>query len=693
MDDRWPAPPRAFAERLEAALPPALRESIALRLQRLAPDAVAALARLYGARADFSHWLERLADILGHALRERPAPLLALDARRARDEADWFQRPRMVGYTAYVDRFAGTIAGVADRIDYLKGLGVTYLHLLPLLKTRPGEDDGGFAVVDYRTVEPRLGRMADLKALADRLRDNGISLCLDLVANHTAREHDWARRAMAGDPVYRAYYHVFPDRVLPDQYERHLAQVFPHTAPGNFTYVPQADIWVWTTFYPYQWDLNYANPAVFAEMLDILLFLANQGVEVFRIDAAAYMWKELGTDCRSRPQTHVLLQALRALVAIAAPAVALKAEAIVEARQLAKYLGNGESARREAHLAYHNALMAGLWASLGERRADRLAAMLRDIPPPPPGTAWVTYARCHDDIGWGVLADPRGAPWSASGETLAFLNAFYAGTLPDSFARGAAFQPYGVEAADEGHLSLEHHEFKNQVALLPPTDEAIRRGRATSDPQGFCGSNGTLASLAGLEAAVAARDEAGIETALERIRLLHGVIFAFGGIPLISMGDELGLLNDYDFTRHGRGADGRWLHRPFMDWALAARRGDGRSLAGRLHAMVVHFVKARRGCPVLHAARACVILDAGNPHVLALRRGEGERSLVVLANFSDTDQEFMAPSAEALLGGSVARDALSGNACVLAQALRLAPYQVLWLVKGGDNDGAAAGGD
>ena len=179
---------------------------------------------------------------------------------------------------------------------------------MPVLRPRPGESDGGYAVADYDEVDPRLGAMADLTALAHDLHERGMALCVDLVLNHTAREHAWAQAALAGDARYRAFYLTFPDRTLPDAYEQTVPDIFPALAPGSFTHVAELDAWVWTTFREFQWDLDYANPDVFRAMVNVLLRLANRGADVLRLDAVPFLWKELGTDCQNRPQAHRLLE-------------------------------------------------------------------------------------------------------------------------------------------------------------------------------------------------------------------------------------------------------------------------------------------------------------------------------------------------------------------------------------------------
>ena len=375
-----------------------------------------------------------------------------------------------------------------ERLPYLRELGVSYLHLMPLLHARPQPNDGGYAVVDYGAVEPALGTMDDLRALADDLRAAGMALCVDVVLNHTAREHPWAQAALAGDARALAFYRTFADRAEPDAYEMTLPEVFPATAPGNFTWEPGIERWVWTTFNAYQWDLDYTNPEVFRAMAEAMLGLASAGVDVLRLDAVPFLWKRKGTNGQNQPEVHELLQAFRAAMRIAAPAVAFKAEAIVSPRDLVGYLGTGRHEGKECDLAYHNVLMVLGWSALASGRVALLTNALRSMPPVPRGAGWVTYVRCHDDVGWAITEEDAGAVGEDAHLHRRFLADFYAGDFPASFARGARFQPE------------------------PQTGEAR--------------TSGTTASLAGLEAALESGDELALELAVRRILLLYAVAFA-----------------------------------------------------------------------------------------------------------------------------------------------------------------------
>ena len=597
----------------------------------------------------------RVADVVERAWAARRPALRALDEERAL-RPDWFQQPDQVGYVAYADRFAGDLCGVGERVDYLRELGVTYLHLMPLLASREGQDDGGYAVSDYRRVRADLGTTGDLAALADRLHDAGMSLTLDLVLNHVAREHEWAVAARAGSAKHRAYFRTFPDRTLPDAYERTLPEVFPHLAPGSFTWDQDLEAWVWTTFNTFQWDLDWSNPDVFVEMLDVVLHLANVGVDCLRLDAVAFLWKRMGTDCQNQPEVHGIVQALRAATRVAAPATVFKAEAIVAPEMLPAYLGRGEHAGRVSDLAYHNSLMVQLWSALATADASLARHALAVPPPKPVTTAWATYVRCHDDIGWSVSDSDAAARGITGHGHRRFLARFYAGEEPGSFARGTVF---------------------------------------AGDPdRGDARTSGTLASLAGVEAALtrdgAVRDQRALDLALGRVFLLHAAAYGWGGLPLLYMGDELGLLNDHaSLDEPGHEGDNRWLHRPRMPWDVAAQRHDPTTVAGQVHAGLVHLARVRASLPSLHAAVESEVVDVGTDAVLAWRRRHAAGSLLMLHNL--TPSWVRVPeSALSVLGLRAPWDHLSSYAPLpdsgpkgdQPAAYALPPYAVWWLQDG-----------
>ncbi|GAB4527844.1 MAG: alpha-amylase family protein [Haliangiales bacterium] len=654
------SPPAPAA--LTDSLAPADAEVFQARLEALWPDIERPLSLLYGQRDDYGACLADLVAVAARGFGARPKRLRLRDVARSA-APDWFQDPSMVGYVCYADRFAQTLSGVTDKLDYLSELGVRYLHLMPLLAPRPGPNDGGYAVVDYARVDERLGTMNDLAGLAAALHERDMSLCIDLVCNHTAREHPWAQAARAGDEAYRDYYLTFPDRSLPDAYERTLREIFPDFAPGNFTYDEAMERWVWTTFNDYQWDLNYKNPKLLGEMLAAMLHLANQGVDVLRMDAVAFLWKRLGTDCENQPEAHAILQALAALCRVAAPALLLKAEAIVAPPMLLPYFGTGAAAGRECALAYHNVLMVMLWSSLAERKAVLATHALQQIAATPARTAWVTYVRCHDDIGWAVTDEDAGAVGLSGFAHRSFLSDFYAGEFPGSFARGAVFQHNprtGDRRISGSCASLAGLEAARREAAAEPNPEATAELTPEPKPE--------------------ATAELKIDLAIRRILCLYRVIFAFRGIPLIYMGDELGLENDYSYRdQPDHAGDNRWLHRPPMDWDQAALRHQPGTIEGRLFDAMTDLARARAAIPALHAEAACEPVWTHNDHVLGVLRHGPRGRILVLANMSEQPQLVTHERVSALGFASARWDHLADRPVPDGQAVYLSGYEVVWL--------------
>ena len=591
----------AFEARLEAH---------GARLQRQ-------LERLYGEHCDHADLWPRLVALLREHATRRPVALCALDDARLMDP-DWFVSPDMLGYSTYVDRFAGTVERLTSKVDYLENLGVRYLHLLALLKAREGDSDGGFAVADYLSVEPRLGTMDDVERLTARLRKARISLCVDLALNHTADDHPWAQAARAGDPFYRAFY-IIVDEKEAQAHEADLAQVFPTTAPGNFTQIDDLGGWAWTTFYPFQWDLNWKNPEVLLAMLDVALRLANRGFEAFRLDSTAFLWKQAGTNCRNLPQAHYIVRALRAALDIVAPATLLKAEAIVPTAFVPPYFGSDDGAgfEPECHLVYNNSLMVASWVALAEGSAAMPAAILHDSGGLPTGANWLTYARCHDDIGWGAIE------------------------------RDLAM----IDPAPEQRLTRAAH-------FLEGAGGGWGRGEPfQSDGGGLHGTNGTLASLCGLA------DTEGVERemAFRRIMLMQALPIAAGGLGMCYMGDDAGLLNDHSYLDDPLLAhEGRWVHRPAMPWQALSRENATRCRKD--------WQRLRDARIASGGAGPSTPIDSGSDAILALACGRDK----VFMNFSGAsiilDQRF-GPRWLDRLGHDRNADG----------RWHVGPWQVLWL--------------
>lgn len=618
--------------------PPHDQVVFATRLQRYWADLLTGLTGAYPDHAP--EMANRLVEIAAQNFRQRPHDLRLLDLQRHADP-QWFQHPRMLGYATYTDQFAGHLKGVADRVDYLAELGVTYLHLMPLLKPRPGQSDGGYAVMDYRAVREDLGSIDELRELATVLRSHGISLTLDLVLNHVAAEHQWAANARAGDPFYRNYFHMFADRELPNAYERTLPEVFPDFAPGNFTFDEESQSWVWTTFNTWQWDLNWHNPDVFYEFADLILWLANLGVECLRLDAIAFIYKRMGTNCQNQPEVHAITQALRTVARIAAPALIFKAEAIVGPTELAPYLGVGKHAGKVSDMAYQNSLMVQVWSALAAKDTRLFCAAMNRFPAKPPSTVWGTYLRCHDDIGWAIDDDDAASVGLNGYEHRRFLADYYAGLYPMSDARGLVFQ----------------------------------ENLATGDRR----ISGTAASLAGIEAAVHSGDEVHLDLAVRRYLLAYSLVLGFGGLPLIYMGDELGLLNYYDFVEDSdRADDNRWVHRPPMPWDVVDRRHLEGTLEYRIWHGLRHLITVRSSLPSLDASVESEILDPVNPAVLVLLRRFSTQTMAAVYNVTAESQKL--PRWVIPLG-NWAWDALTEETPLTDKPMTLDGYQARWFVQ------------
>jgi glycosidase len=590
---------------------------------------------LYGDHYDYFYHVEDLLMSLARAWFARPRDLRELDRLRERNPL-WFQSNTMLGGVCYVDLFAENLESLRAKIPYFRELGLTYLHIMPFYDSPAGENDGGYAVSNYRKVAPSLGTMDQLAALSRELRRAGISLAVDLVFNHTSDEHEWAKKARAGDEEFQDYYRIFPDRSLPDLYEQNLREIFPDEHPGAFTFDPQMQKWIWTTFHSYQWDLNYDNPAVFNRMVEEMLFLANQGVEVIRLDAVAFIWKEMGTNCENLPKAHTLIQAFNAAARIAAPCLLFKSEAIVHPDDVVKYIDPGE-----CQLSYNPLLMALLWNSLATRKVRLLSKALAERFQIRPQTAWVNYVRVHDDIGWTFSDEDAAVLGINASDHRNFLNEFYRGRFTGSFARGLPFQEN------------------------PKT--------------GDCRISGTCASLAGLEKALTEEGPLEVEFAIRRILLLHGVILTVGGIPLLYLGDEIGTLNDYGYREHpAHRNDSRWVHRPKADWDTYAKRNDPSTIEGRVFQGLQDLIRLRK----LHGIFSCgslKVVSTDNEHVLGFLREETNEQVAVLANFSEKPQTI---SAEALgLPEEWAR--LHGRSVLEAgQGWRVEPLDFLALRRG-----------
>ena len=545
---------------------------------------------LYHNENAFNYFLE----MLRKCWEELKKPLRDQDAKREADP-DWYRRRELLGMMLYVNAFAGNLKGVKKKLGYIQECGVNYLHLMPLLESPKGRSDGGYAVSDFRTVQPELGTMEDLEDLANACRESGISLCLDFVMNHTSEDHEWAKKARDNEPGYRDRYFFYDNWDIPREFEKTVPQVFPTTAPGSFTQLDNGQI-VMTNFYPYQWDLNYANPVVFNDMTENLLYLTNRGIDVIRLDATPYRWKELGTNCRNLPQVHTLSRMMRMAVETVCPSVLLLGEVVMEPAKVAPYFGTPE--KPECHMLYNVTTMASTWHTLATGDASLLKRQMETVCSLPKDFTFLNYLRCHDDIGWGLdypwLKERSGTEEVAHKK---YLNDYFTGKGYNSDSRGELY------------------------------NDDPRLGDAR-----LCG---TTASLCGMEAAEFEGDPFKLERSIACDLMLHAWMLSQSGIPVIYSGDEVGQLNDWTYKDDpDKREDSRYIHRGNFQWDLAEHRSDPETRQGKLFAGLRRLETLRAQEPCFDARADVWVEDSGDDRVLALCRKSGERELVCLFNFS-----------------------------------------------------------
>ena len=540
----------------------------------------------------------RFADMLYEAYDARPEPLKVMDRDREADPG-WYKGHSLVGMLMYVNAFAGTLNGVREKLPYIEECGVNYLHLMPLLESPVGRSDGGYAVSDFRKVQPELGTMEDLSALAADCHERGINLCLDFVMNHTSEDHQWARRARAGEKAYQDRYFFYDSWDIPNAYEQTVPQVFPTTAPGNFTWCPEAGKVVMTTFYPYQWDLNYANPVVLHDMTDNMLNLCNHGIDVIRLDAVPYIWKALGTNCRNLPQVHTLVRIMRMVCEIVCPGALLLGEVVMEPSKVVPYFGPVD--RPECHMLYNVTTMATLWHTVATGDVRLLHHQMEQVFALPREFTFLNYLRCHDDIGWGLDYPFLRQFGQEEVPHKRFLNDYLTGRFPRSTARGELYND----------------------------DPRLMDAR-------LCG---TTASLCGIETARQRKDPAALEKAVRLDLMLHAFMFTLSGVPVLYSGDEVGRENDYDYHKDPlKAADSRYLHRGDMDWALADQRTRERTVAGQLFTAIQRMESLREKHPVFDGGADTWLLDTGNDAVLGIGRYYRGQKLLCVFNFSRQEQ-------------------------------------------------------
>lgn len=549
---------------------------------------------LYGNDAMYAELCEQMHDYY----LKRSTELKKRDIKKEKNP-DWFKEKEMLGMMLYIDNFAGNLKGVEKKLAYLKECNVNCIHLMPFLDTPKGKSDGGYAVADFRKVRPDLGTMKDLARLTEKCHENGMNVCMDFVMNHTSEEHEWAKRARAGEGEYMSRYFFYDNGDIPARYEETVPQVFPTTAPGNFTWLPEIGHYVLTTFYPYQWDLNYRNPRVFNEMMYNFLFLANQGMDIIRIDAVPYIWKELGTSCRNLKEVHTIVRMMRMIAEIVCPSVILLGEVVMEPEKVVPYFGTVE--KPECHMLYNVTTMATTWNSIATRDIRLLKKQMDIVSRLPKQYTFLNYLRCHDDIGWGLDFDTMKQWGMEEPSHKRYLNDYFTGKIADSISRGELYN-----------------------------DDPV-----TQDAR-FCG---TTASMCGIEAAGFEGNAEKMQTAIQEDLMLHAYMLTQSGIPMLYSGDELGQVNDYSYKEDAeKVSDSRYLHRGIFQWILADKRKDLSTVQGQLFQMLNRLEQIRRQENVFSQEAEVYTYDVHNDSILGiLREYKGER-FIALFNFSENEQ-------------------------------------------------------
>jgi amylosucrase len=552
---------------------------------------------LYNSHPQQKEFFIQLIGTIIRAYKKRATHLKQKDAAKLQ-KGNWFLSNELCGMSLYVDRFCGSLSAMPEKLTYLKELGVNLLHIMPVFESPQGESDGGYAVSDFRKVDERFGTIEDLVTLQKKIDNEQMFLMLDIVLNHTSHHHEWANKAKQGDTKYQDYYYMFDDRIFPDEFDKTMPEIFPETAPGNFTWNDDCKKWVMTVFHTYQWDLNYTNPQVFIEMLDHIFFYANLGVDILRIDAPAFIWKQLGTACQNLPKAHTILRLIKQCVQVATPGTALLGEAIVAPKEIMKYFGTELYAAKECDFAYNATHMALQWDALATGDTRVMLAAQHEILQKPYGTSWITYTRCHDDIGLGyddyMIEQAGFNPYYHR----KFLQEYYSGSIQNSPAKGALF------------------------SFNPKTQDAR--------------ISGSLASLCGLEKALNDHNDFAIDESIRKIILMQAQSFFIGGLPMIFYGDEAGYINDYSYLQdNGKSYDNRWMHRPVIDWEKNKNIAVEGTVEQKVFSATQKLIALRKKLPILADHKNIRWITPYNIHVAGFIRSDAQNSLFCLFNFKN----------------------------------------------------------
>lgn len=606
--------------------------------------------QLYRKRKDFKQQLLKLVEVMAKQYIKRSPELKKKDLAREKD-FNWFLSQKWVGMTLYADGFADDLKSLMAKIDYFEELGVNLVHIMPILQCPKNASDGGYAVSNFRQIDDRVGSLEDLQDMIAEFQERDILSVLDIIINHTSNEHEWAEKARQGERKYQEYYYTFKTRDIPDMFEKTLPEVFPETAPGNFTWDEKMNKWVMTVFNNYQWDLNYQNPAVFIEMLDIILFWANQGIDILRLDAVAFLWKKIGGVSQNEKEAHTILQLFKDCCQVTAPGVLFIAEAIVAPVEIVKYFGEDALNAKECEIAYNATFMALLWDAVATKNAQLLNKGIKNLPDKLERATWLNYIRCHDDIGLGFTDEDIVQAGYDPKSHRQFLINYFSGKFEDTAARGLLFG----------------QNIKNSDARI----------------------SGTLTSLIGLESALEKQDQKQIDNTIKHIILLNSIIFSFGGIPLIYYGDEIGTVNDYSYMDNlSKANDSRWIHRPKINWQKAELRKVPGTIEYRLFSALQKMIKIRKEIPAFADFNNRQLLEVSNPHIFAFIRIDQthKNHILVIGNFDGTHQYLDLEDIDSKYWTLTEEDELtdlySGESpSIFKEQLVLSPFSFYWLSK------------
>jgi amylosucrase len=535
---------KAAAEEAIARVSAGLRPSFgrrswsefAERLRVHGPRLFELVHHLYGWRYDFAWTYEGLVRVAAGAFRKR-RPHLRRSDRDLETALGWLTDSAGLWAAALAGSEPDGVETFLGQLPYLAQLKVSHLHLL--------------------TPDPKR-----IRPFAKALRDHGIRLALDMTCHQTSSDHPWARAVAAGDPHFRGFYHIFPDRSVPDRYAPHLRHQVTEAGGDSFTWYPDVNggSWVWTTGQPDRWDLDFSNPAVLIAMSTELLALINRGAAVIRIKGAPFLWKAEGTSCEGLPEAHLILQTMRALVDLAAPSVVFWAGTAVGAGEADSFVTAGQ-----CRLASNRLLMSSVWEAQATGDVRLLRIALGERFRLPEGCTWISSLRSEEDIVWNFDDDDALRLGIDPAAHRDYLNQFYGGRWPGSYSSGLV--------TDDEH------------------------GPAIS---------GSASALAGLDQAIADLDPIASDLAARRILAGLAVILGAGGIPSLGLGDGIGQI----FEPGG----------PVDMTGLASTPRDG-GPGAMLLAGLTELLEIRRGLPGFGPGVAPVPEDLGDNGVIAFRRG------------------------------------------------------------------------